>query len=325
MMRPLGLPLLAAFFLVLLRPLPSWAMEESSLFLPAPQNLTIQSYHFENVLKWSPVKGINRTVSYRVEYRLQSDERWEEVKCTDITKPECDFDHGKDFYRIILRVRAEQGGLKSSWSQADPFQAKRDTMLGPPRAINVTTEANSLILRFLPPFAYRGNSFVFYYRIYSWEESVGRKDSITTKNTEKKFKDLKERTVYCFQVQAIYKGNEGQKSDTYCKKTTTTEASLLFWILGFGIAVFAIFAVFMCLWLIRKFKSAIKSFWEPPLRIPSHYEEDLQNAHVVTFQNCAEEYCETVSVISCMDESQILRDSSVNGNQVDISEWKEHR
>lgn len=50
------------------------------------------------------------------------------MNCRDITKPECDFESIKIVFGIILRVRAEEGNLKSEWTETSPFVAIRDSM-----------------------------------------------------------------------------------------------------------------------------------------------------------------------------------------------------
>nr|XP_008105773.1 PREDICTED: interferon gamma receptor 2 [Anolis carolinensis] len=327
-MRRLSLPLLClSSALIVWRPGPTAG--ESSVFLPAPQNITIESRNFVNVLRWSPVKGVNGTVSYHVEQRVVSSEHWEEVNCTNISKPECNFDHGMEVSRNLLRVRAEQGGLKSNWSQVGPFQAKTDTILGPPWEINVTSEANTLTLSFRSPLEHTKYDSDLVYIIHQWDESLSGNISSETKNTAKKFKNLKEATQYCFQVQAMFENIKGEISGPHCNKTTTTERTRNIYIAAiFGVLMFTILATFLCLCVIRKYKSTIKYFWQPRLRIPSHYEEDLQNAQVVaeyTFWNCAEEHWDIVSVISNTSQNQTLRDSFASGNQVDVSNLNEHR
>ncbi|KAG8136558.1 hypothetical protein E2320_005126 [Naja naja] len=147
-MLPLGDWLL---FLFLWRLLLSAVVEGFSLSLPAPQNLTIKSYNFQNVLSWSPVRGINGPVFYSVQWCFKHDQTWKKVNCRDITKPECDFETKKDIFEIILRVRAEEGNLKSEWTKTLPFAANKDTIIGPPKEINVTSETNSILISFLPP------------------------------------------------------------------------------------------------------------------------------------------------------------------------------
>uniref|UniRef100_A0A8C5WPZ3 Fibronectin type-III domain-containing protein n=1 Tax=Laticauda laticaudata TaxID=8630 RepID=A0A8C5WPZ3_LATLA len=107
-----------------------------SLSLPAPQNLTIKSYNFQNVLSWSPVRGINGPVFYSVQwnstvfilYCREYDQTWKKVNCRDITKPECDFESKKDIFAVIFRVRAEEGNLKSEWTETLPFVANKDSI-----------------------------------------------------------------------------------------------------------------------------------------------------------------------------------------------------
>ncbi|KAM6448392.1 interferon gamma receptor 2 isoform 2-T2 [Liasis olivaceus] len=293
-------------FLLLWRPLLSAAVEGSSLSLPAPQNLTIKSYNFQNVLSWSPVKGISGPVFYSVQRKVKSDQIWKKVNCSNITKPECDFDYIKDFYRTILRVRAEQGKLKSEWKEAPVFIAIRDTILGPPRAINVTSEANSILISFLPPFDHRSNFSSFEYRIY-WENSTDT--PLVIMNTVYRLKNLKERTMYCLRIQAKLKSLEGEKSDIYCAKTTITGTRVLFAALIFGFVASVLILIFLLLMSIRKYQSIIKSFWQPPLTIPSHYEEDLNDPQMMIteeFQNSAEDHCDIISIISKVEEDKIL-------------------
>nr|XP_020651922.1 interferon gamma receptor 2 isoform X1 [Pogona vitticeps] len=324
-MRRLRMPLLLLWLwlcdLMLLLSAPA---PESSV-LPAPQNVRIESYNFKHVLRWSPVQNINGTVLSSIQRRVQSVEHWEDMNCTNIMKHECVFDT-KPFCRIILRIRAEQGELRSAWSEAGPFQAAKDAILGPPRAINVTSEGNSILLRFLPPTEHSMN---FDYVIYYGEKSSSINQKIHRQDTEIKFKNLKEMTEYCFQVQATLENKEGEISDLYCKETQTTETSRIISIVGiFGSLVTLTVAIFLCLLAIRKYKSVIKSLWQPPLRIPSHYEEDLLNAGMVMedqFRNCTEnDHSDTVSVTSNASLSQMQTNSSTNENQVHISEVEEH-
>ncbi|KAJ7320535.1 hypothetical protein JRQ81_020046 [Phrynocephalus forsythii] len=326
----LGLPppllLLLLLLLWLWGPLPllSLPVPESSV-LAAPQNVRIDSYNFKHVLRWSPVQSFNGTVSYRVQCRVKSVEHWEDVNCTNTTKSECPFDT-KLFYRSFLRVRAEQGELRSAWSEVGPFYAQKNTILGPPRAINVTSEGNSLLLSFLPP---TDTSMDFEYVIYRLEKSANIHETNYSRNTHLKFKNLKERTEYCFRVQAVLKDKKGEISDSYCKETQTTDATQINSIIAiFGSIVFFIVVVFLCSLVIWKNKSRIKYLWQPPLRIPSHFVEDLQNAGMVMeneFQNGAEDdHWDTVSVISNTSLCQTRTNSSTNENQVDLSDVEEH-
>ncbi|XP_058041169.1 interferon gamma receptor 2 isoform X2 [Ahaetulla prasina] len=287
----------------------SAVVEGFSLSLPAPQNLTIKSYNFQHVLIWSPVKGINGPVIYSVQRRIGPKDRpWEKVNCRDITKPECDFDSIQDFYRITLHVRAEEGNLKSEWTETRiPFVAKNHTIIGPPREINVTSEANSILIRFLPPFEKRSNFSSFEYTIY-WENS-SQKSLIM--NTVHRFKNLKERTTYCFRIQAKLYKREGEKSGIYCAKTTITEGTRMVYCIWILVSVFLILAlVFLLLMIIRKHLNIIKSFWQPPLTIPSHYAEDLNDPQMITieeFENSAgEDPWDIISVTSKAEDDKIL-------------------
>ncbi|XP_053161035.1 interferon gamma receptor 2 isoform X2 [Hemicordylus capensis] len=266
---------------------------ESSAFLPAPQNLTIQSYNFRSVLKWSPVNGINGSVLYNVQYRI-----------------------------IILRVRAEQGELKSAWTEAPPFRALTNTTLGPPRAINVSPEGNRLFISFLPPSNHTTDYFHVVYFINYWDNSTNEKFKYSTKSTVTTL-TLKEGTMYCLQIQAVLMEElKGQLSETYCKKTTITGATrILYAIMIFGGVMFVVILVFLCLWSIQKYQNTIKSLWHPPLTIPSHYEEVLQNPQMATveeFKNSAGEdpwHVDTLSIISNAEQNQTVANNLLKAEE----------
>ncbi|XP_034970854.1 interferon gamma receptor 2 [Zootoca vivipara] len=320
-MQPLG-PLCVLFCLA--RPLLGVAATESSS-LSAPENVTIQSYNFNNVLKWSPVTAINGSVTYSVEWRFKTPiasevKVWEKVNCTDITKPECNFNHERNHDCIILRVRAEQGELKSTWTETKPFRARQDTILGPPRAISLSSEGTTIHISFLPPFEHPENKIEYFeYLIEYWEESTSEILRNLSKNRRETFKNLKERTVYCFQVTASipHVNLTCQKSKTKCKETTTDPTRILHVVLIFGFAIFILIGIFVCIMLIQKYRSVIKAIWKPPLTIPSHFEEDLQNLHttvVEEFQNCAgEDHWDNVSEIS--EQRQTVTDNFTDQNQ----------
>ncbi|XP_044297624.1 interferon gamma receptor 2 [Varanus komodoensis] len=303
------------------RSLLSAATPESSVFLPAPQNLTITSYNFRNTLRWSPVNGINGTVSYNVEFCWDTEQHCKKTNCTNTTKPECDFDN-KHFHTVILRVRAQQGKLKSAWTKTASFQPKRDTVLGPPRSITIVTEPGLLVVRFLPPFDHTSNFTAFGYSIDYWDSSTHEIMTKYTDDLEYSFTDLKERTEYCFQIKAILVQDKrpGQKSDRHCKQTATSVATTIISVtLIFGCVIFIYVAIFLCLIVIRKYRSKIKIFWQAPLTIPSHYEEDLKNSEMIMdeeLQNCAgEDTWDTLSVITNAEQSQTLTASLMKINK----------
>ncbi|XP_015280426.1 PREDICTED: interferon gamma receptor 2 [Gekko japonicus] len=334
----LGPPLL--FFLV--KPLLEAAVAESSFHLPAPQNVTIISYNFQNTLKWSPVMGINSSaVSYRVEHCKKSDCVWaEEVDSTNITKPEYYFTNViSEFVEVIFRVRTEQGELKSDWVETAPFQARTQTILGPPREIDATVEANSIFVSYNAPFDNKSRFFVFQYLISYWEKSTDKdlpssdKVVVDTRDTQYTLANLMEMTEYCFHIQAVLpeKDLHGRLSDTYCKKTSFTETRrILFITLTFIFAVIILIIVFFCLMVIQKHQNVIKSLWGPPLTIPLHYEEDLQNPQMTVveeFKNCAgEDHWDSVSVLPSAEQNPTVTNSTDGNNQnVHLLETDEFR
>uniref|UniRef100_A0A8D0L8E8 Tissue factor n=1 Tax=Sphenodon punctatus TaxID=8508 RepID=A0A8D0L8E8_SPHPU len=312
MVAPACAPLL---LLLLLAELPAAA--ESLLWLPAPQNVTVQSYNFQNVLRWAPVKVNNGSVVYSVEYRTLSSPVWEEVNCTNITKTECDFTSSniRNYYSVNFRVRAQQGHVKSDWVVTPRFfQAEKDTVLGPPRAISVTSGADSLVISYLPPFKEKETSyFTFTYYVYFWEASGSGKKIKTTKNTQCKLEKLRQLTVYCFQVQAgLNEDVKGLLSDTYCQKTTANDATWFGYValIFFASIIIVGFVAFLCFRLAKKLQVKMK-YWFQPFEIPQHYKEFLRNPSMSILENMeenrvGEDYWDSLSIISAAEKSQTL-------------------
>nr|XP_056714194.1 interferon gamma receptor 2 [Euleptes europaea] len=327
-MLGLGLPLL----LFLSRGLLETAAAESSFLLPAPQNVSIVSYNFQSTLKWSPVVGINNSaVSYRVDYQPTSFDFWIEVNSKNITKSEYDFTNDiKEHVKVTFRVRTEQGELKSDWVKTSPFRAGDQTILGPPREIDATVKANSILVSYKAPFDNNSTFFAFLYSISYWEKLTNKDPPpldkmavVNTRNTKYKLANLMEMTEYCFHILAMLpeKGlQERRLSDTYCRKTSITETTKILWItLPIISVVVLLVIIFFCLTIMQKHQNIIKSLWRPPLTIPSHYEEDLQNPHmnvVQEFKNCAgEDHWDSVSVISSVEQNSTMTNSTDCNNQ----------
>ncbi|XP_054829141.1 interferon gamma receptor 2 [Eublepharis macularius] len=312
---------------------------ESSFHLPAPQNVTVVSYNFQSKLKWSPVMGINNSaVTYRVEYCTTSYTFWESFKNT--TKPECDFSREiKIWWEVIFRVRTEQGELTSDWVEASPFQATDKTILGPPREIDVTTGSNSLVISYKAPFDSNSSFFPLKYNIFYWEKSTykdppssDKMEARNTSDTKCKLKNLKEMTEYCFRIQAMLPEHNlhGELSDTYCKTTSLSETSKILSItLPFIFALVVLVVIFLCLLIIQKYQNVLKSLWRPPLRIPLHYEEDLQNSQMTVteeFKNCTgEEHWDSVSVISHVEQNPTMTNHIDDNNQDQLLETNDFR
>ncbi|XP_074852867.1 interferon gamma receptor 2 [Carettochelys insculpta] len=298
MPRPAAALLRCRLLLQLLLMRLPWACgAEYPLQLPAPQNVTIHSYNFQNVLRWAPVEVDSGTVLYTVQYTQQAPPVWEEINCTNITKTECNFTYPAigSHWTISLHVRAELGEMKSDWVETSTFVAARDTTIGPPVIVNVTSTSNSLLLRFLLPFK-RENLL---YHVYHWKKSTNERHLTKTKNNQLKLQELDQTTEYCFQIQAVleenlWKEKIGLLSDTHCQKTT---ASDLFVVMVFiGVIVTMTILATVSFLLIQKFHKAIKSWFQVPLKIPPHFGEYLMDPEMHGFEEMQNNYAEETLV-----------------------------
>ncbi|NXN22729.1 INGR2 protein, partial [Nycticryphes semicollaris] len=175
---------------------------ESSPHLPAPNNVTIYSYNFRSLLRWSPVKVDRGLVLYTVHFKTGAFNKWDEMNCTRITQTECSFPWSLKQRRwtIVLRVRAELGQVTSDWVETDPFVAERNTTIGPPKVNSVNTSFNSLLISVTPPFGFEVGDFLEYNVSY-WENATSTaKKETRTSNTLFKIENLKELTLYCFRI-----------------------------------------------------------------------------------------------------------------------------
>uniref|UniRef100_A0A8C3THM1 Fibronectin type-III domain-containing protein n=1 Tax=Chelydra serpentina TaxID=8475 RepID=A0A8C3THM1_CHESE len=321
MPRPGAAPLLCLLQLLSLLEPPA---ADSLLQLPAPQNVTIYSNNYQNLLRWAPVKLDNGSVLYTVQSRTGADNRWVEMNCTNITKTECNFTHpdNKSYWTITLRVRAELGQVKSDWVETNKFVADQNTIIGPPVIVNVDSTPDSLFLSFLPPV----NKNTLQYLVRYWEKSTNEQhETQWTKNTRTGLLNLKQLTVYCFQirakVQVLLNENIGPLSETYCHKTAASDATRA----GFVVVIFVVATVtvvilaIVCFLFTQKFNQVVKYWFQPPFNIPEHIKEYLKDPDMPVLEelqnNCAEEdLWDSLSVVSNAEGSQTLIRGTLNTN-----------
>ncbi|XP_026507183.1 interferon gamma receptor 2 isoform X2 [Terrapene carolina triunguis] len=320
----------ALLLCLLVLSLPEPPAAESPLQLPAPQNVTIYSYNYQNLLRWAPVKVDNGSVLYTVQYSTIAYD-WEEINCTNITKTECNFTHPeiKSFWTITLRVRAELGQVKSDWVETNKFFADQNTTIGPPVIVNVDSTPDSLFLNFSPNVKEDNLQYLVRY----WEKSTNeRHETEWTKNTRIGLLNLKQLTVYCFQIRAklrLLNDNIGPFSKTDCHKTATSDATRAGFvaIIFVGATVTVVILAIVCFLFIQKFHQVIKYWFQPPFQIPLHIEEYLKDPEMPVLEelqnNCAEEDpWDSLSVVSNAEGSQALLNTNVQSDSRSIESEK---
>uniref|UniRef100_A0A8C0HCF9 Interferon gamma receptor 2 n=1 Tax=Chelonoidis abingdonii TaxID=106734 RepID=A0A8C0HCF9_CHEAB len=313
----------ALLLCLVLLSLPEPPAAESPLQLPTPQNVTIYSYNYQNLLTWAPVKVDNGSVLYTVQYNTLACDWWEEINCTNITKTECNFTDPdiKRFWTITLRVRAELGQVKSDWVETNKFVADKNTTIGPPVIVNVDSTPDSLFLNFL----HTVKEDTLQYLVRYWEQSTNKQhETEWTKNTRIGLLNLKQLTVYCFQIRAkvqVFDDNIGPLSKTKCHKTAASGAMRA----GFVVVIFVaatvtvVILAIVCFLFIQKFHQVVKYWFQPPFKIPPHIGEYLKGAEMPVLEelqnNCAEEDpWDSLSVFSSAEESQSLVSDTLNTN-----------
>ncbi|XP_042722314.1 interferon gamma receptor 2 [Lagopus leucura] len=297
---------------------------EASPHLPAPKNVTIYSSNFRNSLRWSPVQVDGGSVSYTVQLKTGAYNHWSEINCTRIAQTECSFLQSAKARRwtIVLRVRAEMGPKTSAWVETDPFVAERNTTIGPPKVNSVIVSSDSLLISVAPPFGPEAG-YLFQYHVSYWENTtITTKKEIKTSDTLFKIKDLKQLTLYCFTIRVelmAYLDFQllGLQTVPECYRTTISEAAKAGYIvvifMSIGLLLVFIIAGFFCLWRHQK---AIKYLSQPPLRIPSHFEEYLRDPsmpHLEVLENYSEDPQDSVTVVYTGEGSSAYGDM-LDGN-----------
>ncbi|NXN82540.1 INGR2 protein, partial [Bombycilla garrulus] len=200
---------------------------EISPQLPAPKNVEVYSYNFQSWLRWSPVLVENGSVLYTVHYQTGYCKEWTEMGCAQSPQTQCRFPpelQRRRRWTVMLRVRAELGGLTSAWALSPSFVAETNTTLGPPRVSSVRASPHSLLLSVTPPFPPEPGDLLQYLVSY-WENSTAATEKkLSESQTLFQIGNLKESTLYCFTVRVrleIFSGDflRGQPSAPECHRT----------------------------------------------------------------------------------------------------------
>ncbi|KYO22781.1 interferon gamma receptor 2 [Alligator mississippiensis] len=290
---------------------------ESASQLPAPQNVTIDSRNFYNLLRWAPVQVEKDPVFYTVQYKTQSYDKWGEINCTHIAETKCNFTSTEiqSHWITFFRVRSELEDMQSDWVETDAFMAAKDTIVGPLTLKDVVSNPDSLLLNFLPPLGKVTSIFDVEYLVHYWEKSTAIKKTITTRNTQVELQNLRQLTEYCFQIQAAVKHSLrsyscGLLSNTSCHQTTMSDGTKAGYILLiFVVTIIVVVGVAMVFFYLGNFNEAIKAWSQPSLKIPSHIEEYLNDPDMPVFEDwentCVEvDHWDSLSVVSKAEGSQ---------------------
>ncbi|XP_074759204.1 interferon gamma receptor 2 [Athene noctua] len=297
---------------------------ESSPRLPPPKDVMVYSYNFRSSLRWSPVKVDRGLVLYTVHFKTGAFNQWDEMNCTRIALTECSFPLllKERRWTFFFRVRAELGQVTSDWVETDPFVAERNTTIGPPKVNSVIESSDSLLISVTPPFGSEAGDFLQYHVSY-WENATSTtKKEIKMSSTLFEIGNLKELTIYCFRIQVELMTHSdlqllGLQSVPKCHRTTISETTrAAYIILIFVLVSFFVILVTAGLFLLWRHHKTIKYWSQPPLEIPSHFEEYLKDPSMPVLEvldNYAEDDPhDSISLVFSGDGSQACG-SSLDG------------
>lgn len=244
-----------------------------------------------NSVTWNPVFLSSSTSNDWFNVDTSEAHVW--VNCTKITSTECNFTPtslSKGFplhFNISLRVRAELEERVSDWVTVPWFQHFRNVTIGPPENIWVTPGDGSLIIRFYPPFDIEASSKATFLYYVHYRERAGIQQQVEGpfRSNVIVLKDLKPLRVYCLQVRAQLSVTEpdisrfGQLSNITCHETIIDASTELQQIILIAVGTFLLLSVLAggCFFLVLKYRSLIKHWFQSPPSIPLQIEEYLKD------------------------------------------------
>ncbi|KAJ8246752.1 hypothetical protein GJAV_G00255010 [Gymnothorax javanicus] len=246
--------------------------------LLGPTNVTVESVNLHSELRWSPVTT-DEDVWYTVQYQVSHD-KWQGIPpCSHTRESRCPLTFDV-FINVTLRVQALDGKDVSPWSQARPFKAVEQTILGPP---NVTLRPNAekswLVILIGDPFDKRDFSKDLMHRIYY---KKGNSDWMVYKDTLSPvtFDGLEVGMNYCIQVHYIWHHKlrpNSIPSIPQCVVIPESESARVIritWVTT--LIVLLLFGLLLaCAYGLSKNYNKLKQLFHPPLRLPEHLREFL--------------------------------------------------
>ncbi|OCT93817.1 interferon gamma receptor 2 [Xenopus laevis] len=298
--------LLLIFFLLLLS-------ADVISVLPAPANVRIRSFNLQQILQWDPVKV--EDVTYRVETkRYHEVDNDYTVRCENTTQTECDFTDLVPFtWRIVLRVRAAAGNLRSRWIETPDFQASINTTLGPVKSLKLSPSktGDAISVHFEPPISTEILPYdsIIHFTLYYWKNGSGEEKELSSTDTHMLLKDLDPLAVYCVEVTASVWHLVGEPSEIVCEKPSAapalTATGYIWLVVGL---VCACCVISVCALTIYKHHKMIKTLLPPPpLTIPYHVQRFLEDP---CFQHFQDDYCEMQPIEEQHDDISVVERES---------------
>ncbi|XP_056416177.1 interleukin-10 receptor subunit beta-like [Hyla sarda] len=198
--------------------------------LPAPINVTMDSFNFKNTLRWTQPADLEGDVIYIVEYKIDIPSNRVAYKRICIThEQQC---HSSVItYRSYVRVKARKYSDESDWVTIhfDPYE---ETIIGAPD-VTVSSRSGHLDVSFKGPLvgaeleSLKMKYGELIYRVLYWKESdPAHVLNVSTSQSQDTLRDLEAWTVYCVKVRAYVPeyNKSGEFSPAICKETTNNES-----------------------------------------------------------------------------------------------------
>ncbi|XP_038657573.1 interleukin-10 receptor subunit beta-like [Scyliorhinus canicula] len=287
--------------------------------LPAPQNVTMHSINFKNLLRWSPVTYQKGNVCYSVEYQSFYDMQYKKQKpfekgCGSIRITECDLSNVLGpMVGYCLRVRAEYENETSEWTVIEGFEPHKDTEIGPPLKVVVKPRLDMLDIDITEPVNENDNTSMgdyfpdLAYKVSYWK--VGEEKKTESVNINQKIKtliNLQPWTTYCLKVEPVLTARKTHPSSIVCE-TTMDNGRVPEWqvIALLLVSIFGVFSVTMGIFFasLYVYKAARYSCL-PSYHLPDHIKEYLEepslNSHFLLPQtrSLSEESFDKLSIVS---------------------------
>ncbi|KAJ8270746.1 hypothetical protein GJAV_G00118760 [Gymnothorax javanicus] len=135
--------------------------------VPAPQDLSFNSYNLRNELIWKPGNGAGNGTRYTVQYAIYGDGEknkakvvWRPMKkCREVLQTSCDLsyetsDLEEEYYG---RVRAISPEGASKWKTTRRFMPKRQTTFGPP-IVKVMLKERKMTIKLKGPMRWKADN-----------------------------------------------------------------------------------------------------------------------------------------------------------------------
>ncbi|KAI1896561.1 hypothetical protein AGOR_G00096040 [Albula goreensis] len=196
-----------------------------------PRDVRFHSLDYRNVLHWKTNILSSSELHFFVQYKIYGNKHWvNATHCQGIRELLCDLSNEmpepREYY--YARVQAALSGVHSPWVLSARFNPHWETSISPPRMKLEVTDQGIVVKLRMPYMRKNGscNSMTKWqrliYRIYvTCEDIVQEEHSLDGCMTEFLIKDLRPRTTYCLQAEALAQrlGRTSTKSKVSCITT----------------------------------------------------------------------------------------------------------